>query len=68
MKEKRNLTTAELARELGVKPATVHRAYCVRGHYMGIRPVKLPNRRLLWPVSEVEALLNGERALKEPAA
>ncbi len=42
------LTTEEFARGLGVKAPTVRRALCVNGHYLGVRPIKLPNRRLLW--------------------
>jgi len=44
-----HLTTEEFARRLGVKSHTVRRGLCVNGHYLGARPVKLPNRRLLWP-------------------
>ena len=68
MSEKRHLTTNELARELGVQPSTVRRALCTRGHYMGIRPIKLPNRRLLWSAAKVEALISGNRALEGDVA
>ncbi len=44
-----HLTTEEFARRLGVKSHTVRRSLCVKGHYLGVRPIKLPNRRLLWP-------------------
>ncbi|MDY0222536.1 MAG: hypothetical protein RBR67_15500 [Desulfobacterium sp.] len=47
--EEQLFTTNKLAEKLGVKPDTLRRALCVNGHYLGIRPVKLPNRRLLWP-------------------
>jgi predicted DNA-binding transcriptional regulator AlpA len=47
--EEQLLTTNKLAEKLGVKPDTLRRALCTNGHYLGIKPVKLPNRRLLWP-------------------
>ena len=43
------MTTKEFAGLLRVEPATVRRGLCVNCHYMGVRPIKLPNRRLLWP-------------------
>jgi hypothetical protein len=52
------LTTNEAARVLGVQGATVRRGLCVQGHYLGLRPVKLPNNRLLWSVRAVERILN----------
>lgn len=48
------LTTIKFAEQLLVKPETVRRSLCQNGHYMGIRPVKLPNGRLAWS----EAALN----------
>lgn len=44
------LTTEQLAAFLGVKPGTVRRAYCIQGHYLGLIPRKLQNRRLAWVV------------------
>lgn len=49
-------TTAALAAKLGVKPQSILRAYCQKGSYCGLRPIKLPNRRLLWPVDAFEQL------------
>ena len=51
--------TTEFAPLLGVKTQTVHKGYCLNGHYLGIRPIKLPNGRLLWPKADVQALLAG---------
>jgi hypothetical protein len=56
----KHLTTDSFAESLGVKGATVRRGLCIHGHYMGIRPVKLPNNRLLWPADERDRLLKGE--------
>lgn len=51
-------TTEEFAMHLGVLPSTVRRAHCLQGHYCGIKPIKLPNRILLWSVDSLEQLLN----------
>lgn len=55
-----NLSTEELAAALRIRPQTIRRSLCVQGHYMGLRPTKLPNRRLLWPTDAVARLLAGE--------
>ena len=53
-------STKEFAESLGVKPETARRSLCVAGHYLGIRPVKLPNGRLLWPEADRQRILLGE--------
>jgi hypothetical protein len=55
---KQGITTEELARALGIRAHTLHEALCRRGHYFGLRPLKLPNRYLLWPADSVERLLS----------
>ena len=50
---------------LGVKAQTMRAGLCVRGEYMGLRPTKLPNRRLLWDADAVDRLARGE-ALPAP--
>ena len=45
-------TTEDFAATFAVKPASVRSRYCREGHYFGVRPVKLPNGRLLWPATE----------------
>lgn len=56
-------TTAELADATRTAPQTIRKNYCQRGECFGIRPVKLPgSSRLLWPVREIAAVLNGEAA------
>lgn len=57
MKKTSYLTTSQLARALGVQGATIRRGLCINGHYMGLRPVKLPNNRLMWPEKPVDQLL-----------
>lgn len=52
-------STEVLAERLHIKPQTIRAALCRDGHYLGLRPIKLPNRRLLWDASALEALLSG---------
>ncbi len=56
------LSTDELAAALRVVPQSIRAALCRKGHYLGLRPLKLPNGKLLWDASEVECLLFGEVA------
>jgi hypothetical protein len=58
----KHLTTEEFARGLGVKAHTVRRGLCVNGHYLGVRPIKLPNRRLLWPKKAWREILGAVEA------
>lgn len=53
-------STDELAKLLRLSPNTIRRGLCVNGHYLGVRPVKLSNRRLVWPAGQAEKLLQGE--------
>jgi len=53
------ITTKEFAKTVGVQHTTIHRALCMDGHYMGVKPVKLPNGRLIWSGERVDALVNG---------
>lgn len=54
-----NLNTKELAGLFRVEPGTVRRAYCIDGHYLSLRPVKLANKRLLWPRAEALRVIGG---------
>ncbi|WP_236872640.1 helix-turn-helix transcriptional regulator [Burkholderia pseudomallei] len=56
------LTTDELAALLGIQAQSVRKRYCETGSYFGLRPIKLPNRRLKWDASAVEKFLQGEVA------
>lgn len=58
----RGYTTNQTASALGVVPHTLRVALCKRGDYLGIRPVKLANGRLLWPASQVDAVALGKVA------
>ena len=55
-------TTENLAQKLGLHPQTLRAALCRNGHYFGLRPIKLPNGRLLWPDDSFEKLTNGVAA------
>lgn len=46
--------TEAFAAKFAVKAASVRSRYCREGSYFGIKPHKLPNGRLLWPVTESE--------------
>lgn len=54
----RLLTTDELAAELGMSAQSIRKRYSQTGSYFDLRPVKLPNRRLLWPADALEQLIN----------
>ena len=58
----KTFSTKQLAELIKVNAETIRRGLCVNGHYMLMRPVKLPNGRLLWPAEPVEAILKGEVA------
>lgn len=58
----RKVDTAEAASRLRIKPQTLRRALCLQGHYYGLKPVKLPNGRLLWDSTELDRLTAGEVA------
>lgn len=46
---KKFIPTEKLAARYGVRSDTVRRNLCVKGHFLGMTPLKLPNGRLLWP-------------------
>jgi hypothetical protein len=50
------LNTNQVGAALGVKGGTIRRGMCINGHYLGLRPVELPNRRLLWEAAPVRRL------------
>jgi len=57
--EAKNINTKEFAALVRVDPQTIRRALCVQGHYLGLRPLKLPNHRLLWPGNQARELAGG---------
>lgn len=61
-----HVSTEELAAILAIEPQSIRKRYSLDGSYLGIRPTKLPNRRLLWLVADVKKLLSGNRDSAEP--
>lgn len=57
---KSNLTTEQFAEAIQGKPSTIRTRLCKTGSFYGIKPIKLPSGRLLWPLDSVQAFLNGE--------
>lgn len=53
-----HIQTSEFARAITRASQTIRKNYCLTGQCFGIRPVKFGNR-LLWPVADIAALLNG---------
>ncbi|MGD7197283.1 hypothetical protein ACQCQP_15970 [Ralstonia pseudosolanacearum] len=53
------LSTEEFAAVMAVDPQSIRKRYSSDGSYHGVRPTKLPNRRVLWPVDAVRQLRNG---------
>lgn len=58
----RTYSTEELAALLHIRPQSIRASLCRSGSLMGLRPVKLPNGRLLWPADEADRLISGEGA------
>ncbi|KVH49888.1 DNA-binding protein [Burkholderia ubonensis] len=52
----RPITTDELAALLSIRPQSIRKRYCQTGAYFSLRPVKLPNGRLMWPADALEQL------------
>jgi hypothetical protein len=55
-----HIRTDEFAKAANRASQTIRKNYCLDGECFGIRPVKVGNR-LLWPVTQVAALLAGEK-------
>ncbi|OXJ37926.1 DNA-binding protein [Burkholderia sp. HI2714] len=58
---KRPLSTKTLAALLDMRPESILKAYMRKGSYFGLRPVKLPNGRLMWPADSFEKLTGGQQ-------
>lgn len=53
------LSTNETATALNKARQTLLKEFCLKGHAYGIRPKKIGGR-LLWAVTDIQSLLNGE--------
>lgn len=56
---RQHLTTEELAAALNVEPQTILKGRSKHGHYCGVKAVRLPNRRLAWPMDAIERITKG---------
>ncbi|SFT45211.1 DNA-binding protein [Paraburkholderia aspalathi] len=56
-KNRPRLSTEELAVLLALRPQSIRKRYCQTGAYFCLRPVKLPNGRLMWPADSLEQLV-----------
>ncbi len=56
------LSTEELAACGRVVPQSIRASVCRKGHWNGLRPIKLPSGKLLWDAEEAARVLNGEVA------
>ena len=54
----RTIQTAAFAKQLGYKPSSIRTAVWRNGHFNGIKPIKLPNGRLLWPSDAADRLIS----------
>lgn len=52
--------TKQTAQLLHHAPQSLRAALHRSGHFLGMRPVRLPNGRLLWDAAAVHKLMNGE--------
>jgi hypothetical protein len=50
------LSTEEFAEQLTIRPQSIRKRYCQTGGYFGVRPVKMPNGRLMWPADAIQKL------------
>ena len=50
------LTTNQLARLAITTPGNIRVRLCTTGSFFGVKPLKLPSRRLLWPSDSLERL------------
>ena len=53
------LSNSQLAALCKVEPSSIHAALSRHSNFLGLRPVKLPNGRLLWPEDAVAKMLVG---------
>lgn len=62
----RGYNTNQAAAAFGVVPHTLRVSLYLNGHYLGIHPTKLPNKRLVWPADEVDHLARGVSRASDP--
>jgi hypothetical protein len=55
-------STNELADFLRVEPGTIRTALSLKGHYLGLVPLKMGNRLLRWNMADAQALLDQKKS------
>lgn len=60
-------STKEYAGMARVSTQTIRFSHCVNGHYLTVKPVKMPNRFLAWPADDVDRVLFGSAAKQAKA-
>lgn len=50
------MNTEQLAAALHLKAQSIRKRFCETGAYYCLRPVKLPNGRLMWPADSLAKL------------
>lgn len=63
----RTYSTKEYAAKARVVEQTIRFSHCVNGHYLNVKPIKMPNRFLAWPADEVDRVLFGDTAKQAKA-
>lgn len=58
------ISTIEFADKIRAKSESIRVRLCNTGNYFGIKPYKLPNGRLLWPIDEVNQFINKKKPKK----
>lgn len=53
-----HLSTEELASALDMEAQSIRKRLSQTGSYFGVKPARLPNRKLLWPADALEQLIN----------
>jgi len=53
----RSITTEELAALLSIRPQSIRKRFCQTGAYFSLRPIKMPNGRLMWPADAFDKLV-----------
>lgn len=56
------LSTKEFAGSIGILSQSVRRRLSETGSYFGVRPAKLPNGKLRWPVDSVDRLISPSKS------
>jgi hypothetical protein len=56
------MNTEQLAAKLNLKAQSIRKRFCETGSYYCLRPTKLPNGRLMWPVDSLALLSGGAHA------